>query len=110
MIPVLDTLAGVLLATVGVLRWRRFRTSSLYAIGAAAAWFAAPLVPSLVLLHRPLLLHAILALPRRRVRGFFPWALLGSAWIAVLLPAGVQAWISLTTATLCLVVAAQSSG
>ena len=83
MIVALDAVAGSSILAVGILGWRRFRMSALFAMAAAVAWFAVPALPVLVLLHRPLLFHSILALPRGRVHGAFralsSW-LPGSGW------------------------------
>jgi len=57
MIAVLDAIAGVSLLMVGLFGWRRFRTSAVFAMASAVAWFAVAAVPLLVLPYRPLLLH-----------------------------------------------------
>jgi glucose-6-phosphate-specific signal transduction histidine kinase len=109
MLVVLDAVAGASLLAVGAVAWRRSHASSLWAIGAAAAWFAASVAPALVLLHRPLLLHAILALTPGGMRGALPRALLATAWVGAVLPAAAQGWVSLTTSALCIAVAVRDN-
>lgn len=109
MIAVLDALAGASVLTVGILGWRRFRPTSVLALGAAVAWFAVPAVPSLALLHRPLLLHAVLALPGRGLRGILPRGVLVVAWIGVALPPSAQPMAALSTAAGCGVLAVRES-
>jgi hypothetical protein len=105
----LDTLAGLSLLAVAAVGWRRFRTSALFAAAAAAAWFVVPLAPALVLLHRPLLLHSVLALPRRGFVGPLPWALLLAGWAALFLPLAAQPWVAVATAGLAAAVALRPS-
>jgi hypothetical protein len=105
-IGALDLIAGVSVLTVGVVGWRGFRTSAMFAIGTAVAWFVVPAAPLLVLLHRPLLVHTILALPRRRVAAGLRWVVLVVAWVGIALPAAAQPWVSSATAVLCAVLAA----
>ena len=104
MIAWLDVVAGSVMLAVGIIGWRRFRTSALFALAAAAMWFAGSAMPFLVLLHRPLLLHSILALPRG-LKGPWPRILLLVAWLGVVLPTSVQPWVSGATAALCVAVA-----
>ena len=99
----LDTAAGLSLVAVGLVGWRRFRTSALFAAAAAAAWFVVPLAPALVLLHRPLLLHSVVTLPRQAGRSVR--ALLAVAWVTMLLPASAQPWAAAATSVLAVVVA-----
>ena len=105
MILILDTIAGALLATVCLLAWRRRRTTAVFALAATVAWFATPALPALAVLHRPLLLHAILAFPRGGVRGVLARTLLVVAWAGVMLPPHLQPWASVVTAVLCVAVA-----
>jgi hypothetical protein len=72
---------------------------------AAGAWFVVPAVPELVLLHRPLLIHSFLTLPRGRVGGAGAWTLLMVAWVGVLLPPAAQPWVSVISAALCIAAA-----
>jgi hypothetical protein len=104
----LDTLAGLSLVVVAVVGWRRFRTSALFALAAAVAWFVVPVAPALVLLHRPLLLHSVLALPRRRVAGPFPRMLLLVAWLGLVLPAAAQPSVAVATGALAVAVAVRA--
>jgi len=101
----LDTAAGLALVAVAIVGWRRFRTSAVFAAAAASAWFIVPIAPLLVLLHRPLLLHSVVALSGRRSRRSVSWALLVVAWIAVVLPLSAQPWAAVVTAVLAIVVA-----
>jgi signal transduction histidine kinase len=105
----LDFGAGMSLLAVAVVGMRRFRVSALFALAAAVAWFVVPVAPGLVLLHRPLLLHSILALPRRRIVGLLPYLLLLSAWIQLLLPVGALPWAAGVTAGLAVAVAVRPS-
>jgi len=105
MIAVLDVAAGLLIAAAGVLGWRAHRTSAMYAIAAAVTWFAATTLPFFVLVHRPLLVQATLALPRGGLRGRLPRVLIALTWTAVVLPPRAQPWASLTIAAFCVVVA-----
>jgi signal transduction histidine kinase len=106
-VAALDTIAGAAVLAVGVLGWRGFRTSAWFALATTVAWFVVPVAPFLVFLHRPLLLHTILALPRRRVGGWLPGVLLVVAWVGAALPRAVQPWGALATAVLCVVVSAR---
>jgi signal transduction histidine kinase len=107
MIPVLDTMAGVSLLLVGFLGWRRFRRTAVFALAATATWFVVPMAPYLVFLHRPLVAHAILALPRKRVESVLPRALLVVAWGGVALPLAAQPWVASAMAVLCVAEAAR---
>jgi signal transduction histidine kinase len=100
-IAVLDAVTGALVATVGIVAWRRFRTTAFFAIAAALVWFLTSAAPFLVMVHRPLLLHAMLALPRGGSPGPVSRVLLVVAWVGVVLPATSQAWVSMATAALC---------
>jgi signal transduction histidine kinase len=100
-LALLDAAAGVSLLLIGILGWRRFRGSAAFALAAAGAWFCAAAVPELVLLHRPLLVHSVLALPRRRIAGIAPGALLAVVWVGVVLPPAAQPWASLAISALC---------
>lgn len=104
MVAGLDALVGGSLLVVGVVAWRRFRTSAAWAFAAAAAWFVVPVVPGLVLLHRPLLLHSVVTL-RGGPRSVPCWSLLTVAWASVVMPPAAQPWLSVTSAMLCLAVA-----
>lgn len=108
MVTALDALAGGSLLVVGVVGWRRFRISAAFAFAAAAAWFVVPVLPGLALLHRPLLLHSIVALRGGR-RGVLPGTLLAVAWGAVVMPPAAQPWLSAMSAVLCLAVAGSGS-
>jgi hypothetical protein len=105
MIPALDALTGVILLALGVLGWRYARTSAAFALAAAAAWFLAAASPLLVLVHRPLLLHSILAGHRGRVPSSLSGLLLIVAWTGTVMPTEMQPYVSLVTAALCLLTA-----
>ena len=107
MVAALDVIAGASILGVGIIAWRRFRTTAILALVAALAWFAAVLVPSLALLHRPLLLHAALTLTGGGARRPLPRGLLAVAWIGIALPTGLQPAVSVATAGLCVAVAAR---
>ena len=72
MLAALDLVAGTSILAIAVVGFRRSRTSAVLAATAAAAWFATSVLPQLALVHRPLLLHAVLALPAGAVRGLLP--------------------------------------
>ena len=105
----LDAVAGLSLLAVGLVGWRHYRTSAAFAAAAAVAWFVVPVAPALVLLHRPLLFHSVLALPGRPVAGLLPRLLLLTAWIGLLLPAAAQPWVALATAALAVAVALKAA-
>ena len=49
-----------------------------------AAWFLADVVPEAALLHRAVLIHASVAMPRGRVSSFLGWALVTAGYASVL--------------------------
>lgn len=104
-LALMDVAAGIALVMVGGLGWRRCRGTSAFALAAAGAWFVAGVVPELAPLHRPLLVHSVLALPRHRAAGVASRALLAVVWVGVVLPPVAQPWVSLVTGALCLVTA-----
>ena len=67
MLAVLDTLAGLLFVAVGLAAVRRSWRHAIVCTGAAIAWLVAPLAGAVLLLHRPLLLHAALGHPDGRL-------------------------------------------
>ena len=105
----LDAVAGLSLLAAAAVGWRRFRTTALFAAAAAAAWFVVPLAPGLALLHRPLMIHSVLALPRRGVEGGLSWGLVLAGWTALLLPLSVQPLAAVVTAALAVAVALRPS-
>ena len=86
----LDTAAGVAFlvgGTVAVGRPERRRFGVL-AYAGGVAWFAGNLMPGLLFVHRPVLVHAALAYPSGRLRGPVDLALVLALWAdAVVLPA-----------------------
>lgn len=87
MLAALDVLAGLLFVAVGLVAARRSWRYGTVCVGAALAWFLAPL-GVLVFLHRPLLLHAALSHPNGRLPSGSARALLVGAWAAALPAAG----------------------
>ncbi len=87
---VLSVLAGAAFLVLGaVAAGQAQRRYSLIAAGAGIAWLAADVSPALLLLHRPLVLHAALALPTGRVGSYSARCLLALAWTgAVFTPLG----------------------
>ncbi|TGN65741.1 hypothetical protein EXE59_18615 [Nocardioides eburneiflavus] len=102
MLILLDAAAGLALLAVGLMGWTRARTSAAFATAAGMAWFAASAWPETALLHRPLLLHAVVALAGTWGRPVVPRALIVAAWVGIALPAAVQSWVSVILAALCL--------
>ena len=89
LLSVLDVLAGVVLLLLAAVEARRSRRSALLAAAAGIAWLAAPLVPALLLVHRPLVLHTAFALPGRRSLTRQARAALVLAWAgALIVPLG----------------------
>jgi len=89
LLGVLDVLAGVVFLVLAAAEARRSRRSAMLAAAAGVAWLAAPLVPALLLVHRPLVLHTALALPGHRLRGRRARASLVLAWAgALIVPLG----------------------
>ena len=105
LIALMDAAAGASVMAVGLLAWRRHRASAVLALAAAAAWYAGWLVPSLVLVHRPLLLGSLLTLASRRLRGVVAPALLLVSSVGAFLPVAVQPWVAICTAVLCVAAA-----
>ena len=110
MLILLDAVAGLALLAVGLVGWTRARTSAAFAGAAGVAWFAASAVPELSLLHRPLLLHAVVALAGAWPRPVVPRVLLAVAWLGVVLPASAQSWVSVVLAGMCLAAAHELGG
>jgi signal transduction histidine kinase len=105
LLEVLDVATGIVFLALGVIVWRRSRLYAALSVTAGVLWFAGDLNSALVLLHRPLVVGAILV----SVAGRFP-----------LLPAGVvvaalgaqamiadvgQPWVSVVLAAALLVLA-----
>lgn len=84
MLAWLDAATGAVLVTVAATSWRAGRRPFVPALLAAVSWFAGNLDDRLLLVHRPLLLHAALALPSGRVTGRYPKLLLTLWWAAAL--------------------------
>jgi signal transduction histidine kinase len=81
-----DLAAGASLLAVAGAAVPRSRRYAVVALVAALAWFAGDLGGQLLLLHRPLLLHAALAYPDGRVSSRYGRALIAAAWAATLAP------------------------
>lgn len=84
LLATVDLLAGGVLLVLAATATGRSRRSGVLAGAAGVAWFAAPLSPALLLLHRPLVLHAALALPSGRVHRRYPRWVLALAWSGAL--------------------------
>ena len=88
-VGVLDVVVGVVLLVLAAAEAGRSRSTALLAASAGAAWLAAPLVPALLLVHRPLVLHTALALSAGRGLTRQARAALVLAWAgALIVPLG----------------------
>lgn len=91
MLAWLDAATGAVLVAAAATAWRTSRRLAVPTLLAAVSWFASNLDDRLLLVHRPLLLHAALALPSGRVAGRYPRLLLILWWAAALVqPIGVR--------------------
>jgi hypothetical protein len=72
MLAWLDAVAGISWLAVAVAGWRSSRRFAVIAALATVGWFAGNLDSHLLLIHRPLMLHAALAYPDGRVPGRYP--------------------------------------
>src|SRR5690349_1848866 len=82
----LDLAAGAALLAVAAAAVGRSRRYATLALLAALAWFAGDLAGQVVLLHRPLLVHAALAYPDGRVGSRYGRLLLAACWAGALVP------------------------
>ena len=97
----LDLAAGASFLAVAVAAWRHSRRYAVLAVLAGAAWYAGGLSAPLLLLHRPLMVHAALAYPDGRVAGWYRRFVLAVFWLGALVPAvGVRPWFMLAQAAL----------
>jgi signal transduction histidine kinase len=87
MLAWLDAVAGIVWLAVAAAGWRSSRRFAVLAALATVGWFAGNLDDHLLLIHRPLMLHAALAYPDGRVPGRYPRFLLAVSWVAALVPA-----------------------
>jgi signal transduction histidine kinase len=83
----LDVVAGLGLAAVAGVAVTTSRRYAVLGMLAAAAWFAGDLSDHALLIHRPLVLHAVLAYPDGRLPGRGARALVALAWVGALAPA-----------------------
>ncbi len=86
MLAWLDAVAGISWLAVAVAGWRGSRRFAVLAALATVGWFAGNLDSHLLLIHRPLMLHAALAYPDGRVPGRYARFLLAASWVAALVP------------------------
>jgi signal transduction histidine kinase len=83
-------------AAVGRPEQRRF---GVFAYAGGVAWFAGNLMPGLLFVHRPVLVHAALAYPSGRLQGPVDLALVVALWAdAVVLPAAGTPQLTLALA------------
>jgi signal transduction histidine kinase len=95
----LDIATGTVLVAVAALSWRGRRRHAVLVLATGLAWFAGDLEESLLLVHRPLLLHAALALPIGRVSNRYARLLLALWWAAALVqPLGTQPVVAMALA------------
>jgi acid phosphatase family membrane protein YuiD len=60
MLRALDVAAGIAILLAALGSWRRSWALAVLCAATATAWFAGDVVPALALVHRPLLVHALL--------------------------------------------------
>jgi signal transduction histidine kinase len=89
-LAVVDLFAGLVFLAVAVTSARGSQRYAALCAAVGLAWLAAPLDNVLLLLHRPLLLHAALAYPSGRLPGWGPRLLVAVAWAGALLPGSGQ--------------------
>ncbi len=82
-----DVVAGLGLAAVAGVAWTTSRRYAVLVMLAAAAWFAGDLSDQALLIHRPLVLHAVLAYPDGRLPGRGARVLVALSWVGALAPA-----------------------
>ncbi|HSF27261.1 MAG TPA: hypothetical protein VLC50_07065 [Actinomycetes bacterium] len=87
LITSVDVVAGAVFLGVGVVRWRVARRHAMLAYAAGVAWFVGGMLPSLLWVHRPLMLHAALAYPAGRLRGYPARGVVAAAWLTAVVPA-----------------------
>jgi signal transduction histidine kinase len=86
-VEALDVAAGLSFLVAGIAAWTLSRRSALLLVAAGLAWFLGGIVDPLLLIHRPLMLHAALAYPTGRLPGRFAVAVVIIAWLSALAPA-----------------------
>ena len=82
-------LPGVVFLLAAVIAWRSSRRYAALLGAAGLSWFAGDVLNQLLLVHRPLMIYAVLAYPVGRLRGRFAWLVVMVALAgAVFVPLG----------------------
>jgi signal transduction histidine kinase len=97
LITTVDVVAGAAFLAVGIVRWHVARRHAMLAYAAGVAWFVGGMLPALLWIHRPLMLHAALAYPTGRFRSRSGRGVVAAAWLIAVVPALAQdPYVSLT--------------
>lgn len=82
-------LPGVVFLLAAVIAWRSSRRYATLLGAAGLSWFAGDVLDPLLLVHRPMMIYAVLAYPVGRLRGRFDWIVVMVALAgAVFVPLG----------------------
>ena len=82
-------LPGVVFGLAAVIAWRSSRRYAALLGAAGLSWFAGDVLNQLLLVHRPVMIYAVLAYPVGRLRGRFAWFVVMVALAeAVFVPVG----------------------
>jgi hypothetical protein len=105
-VPWFDPVAGTTFLVLGVAAANRSRRFAALAVLAGVGWYAGDVVAALLLVHRPLMLHAAAGYPDGRVRDRFAVAVLAVSWFGALVaPVGRSAIFMLALGALSLIAA-----
>jgi len=94
-----DAAVALVFLAVAVAGWRTRRRLGVLALLAVIGWLGGDVDERLLLVHRPLMLHVVLAFPDGRVLARYPRLLLAAWWVAALVqPLGVMPAVAIALA------------